>query len=84
MRRTKTRTHLSWVFVPYGDISSGTLEEDEKIRPKCGGTLWMKNISGRSLSSRVSSMRSWEPERDAAKDNRAHGFSDIEENSIPS
>lgn len=44
----------------------------------------MKNISGRSLSSHVSSMRSWEPERDAAKDNRAHGFSDIEENSIPS
>lgn len=44
----------------------------------------MKNISGWSLGNHDSSLCIWEPEREAAKDNGAHGFSDVEENSIPS
>lgn len=42
----------------------------------------MKNVSGWSLSSHVSSMCIWEPEREAAKENRGHGLSDTEENLI--
>ena len=42
----------------------------------------MKNVSGCSLSSRVSSMYTWEPEREAGKENRGQGLSDTEENLI--
>lgn len=48
------------------------------------GPRGTKDVSGWSLGDRVSGSGIWEPEREAAKDSGAHGFSDVEENSIPS